>query len=314
MSLYRRVLVPVLGIVAVALALLALSPATVSYPVSLAEAVLLAVVLVICAVAIGWSVRGALVPLRELTARVHGLEASQVPYADPLPIPTDPDLAALTGAYNNLLERVGRAQELSALAGLRAQEKERARIGHELHDEIGQGLTFLVLRLDALGKQVDGPSAAAVAQTREVARDLLDDVRRLSSQLRPGALADLGLATALRSLAQETRSASGIPVDAAIEDPGVLDEDAQLVAYRVAQEALTNAVRHAAPTRIRLCLDSIRDGVLVEVSDDGVGGVDETGSGVRGMRTRATAVHARLTITEPPEGGTVVRLEIPRTR
>lgn len=335
MSLYKRLLLPVLAVVAAAILMLAITPATVSNPVRLSEVIVLLGVAVACAAVIGYAVRGALVPLRDLTDRVRGLDADDVRDTKPLVAPSDPDVASLTEAFNGLLDRLGHAQEETALAGLRAQEAERARIGRELHDEFGQTLTFLLLRLDAVARDAEARDAASreahgaqnvergevrngddvadgIRETREITRGLLDDVRRLSRELRPGELDDLGLVPALRSLVQDMRSATSIRVEHELRAPGELSDDVALVVYRVTQEALTNVVRHSGAASVRLVLEREDHTVHLRITDDGSGDV-HAGSGTRGMRERAVAVGGHLRIDGVPGVGTTVRLIVPMT-
>jgi two-component system sensor histidine kinase UhpB len=139
-------------------------------------------------------------------------------------------------------------------------------------------------------------------------------VRRIAHQLRPEALDDLGLPSALRAMARRVAQQSGLEVEERVEEElPPLSEEQELVVYRVGQEALTNVVRHSGARRAELAL-GVREGRLVlEVADDGRGAAPDAtgGGGVRGMRERADLVGAALSLGPGRAGGTVVRLEVP---
>jgi two-component system sensor histidine kinase UhpB len=126
-------------------------------------------------------------------------------------------------------------------------------------------------------------------------------------------LEDLGLHSALAALTTDLSAATGAPVRRTIA-PGLpdLSPEAELVVYRVAQEALTNTARHAQAAHVELSLTRSGDHVVLEVTDDGVGTADPVpGAGIRGMRERAALVNGRLSVTHRPPRGTRVRLEVP---
>ena len=203
-------------------------------------------------------------------------------------------------------------QTTSNARALAAQEAERHRIAQELHDEVGQNLTVVLLGLKQVEQRAPADIAAELALLREATRDGLDDVRRVARQLRPGVLEDLGLISALASLANDFAEHSGASVRRVVA-PGLpqLSGEAELVVYRVAQEALTNAARHAHAEAVVLSLTRAGDRVLLEVTDDGHG-FDATrdGAGLRGMRERATLVAGDLTLSSTAHG-TTVRLAVP---
>ncbi len=203
-------------------------------------------------------------------------------------------------------------QTTSNAKALAAQEAERHRIAQELHDEVGQNLTVVLLGLKQVEQRAPADIAAELALLREATRDGLDDVRRVARQLRPGVLEDLGLTSALASLTNDFAEHSGASVRRIVA-PGLpaLTGEAELVLYRVAQEALTNAARHARADSVALSLTRVGDRVVLEVADDGHG-FDATrdGAGLRGMRERASLVAGDLSVTSSPRG-TTVRLAVP---
>jgi two-component system sensor histidine kinase UhpB len=159
---------------------------------------------------------------------------------------------------------------------------------------------------------------AQLITVQETARTSLDDVRRIARRLRPGVLDDLGLLSALSELASEVERLGAIPIRRRIVHPlPGLSPDVELVLYRIAQESLTNVVRHARASTATLSLDLGHDDALGDVlrmvvTDDGVGVADSSeGAGLLGMRERALLVGGTLEIGSPATGGTAVALSIP---
>lgn len=214
--------------------------------------------------------------------------------------------------YDAMFERLEDERAASNAKALAAQEQERHRIAQELHDEVGQQLTVVLLGLKRIEQQVPAELGEELAALRESVREGLDDVRRVARQLRPGVLEDLGLTSALASLANDFAEQSPATVRRQVP-PGlpVLSPDVELVVYRVAQEALTNAARHSGATSVVLSLSRVGECVVLEVADDGRGFEPTAGgAGLRGMRERARLVGADLTITST-RGATAVRLAVP---
>jgi two-component system, NarL family, sensor histidine kinase UhpB len=214
--------------------------------------------------------------------------------------------------FHEMFARLEDERAASDAKALAAQEAERHRIAQELHDEVGQHLTVVLLGLKQAEQRAPADLAADLALLRESTREGLDDVRRVARQLRPGVLDDLGLASALASLTSDFAQHSGAAVRRVVT-PGLpaLSPDAELVLYRVAQEALTNAARHAHAAAVELSLTRVGDRVALVVADDGRGfDTARDGAGLRGMRERARMVRGDLTLTSSP-AGTTVRLEVP---
>jgi two-component system sensor histidine kinase UhpB len=225
------------------------------------------------------------------------------------------EITALTESFNRMLERLERERLESGQRALAAQEGERRRVAGELHDEIGQQLTALVLQLDRLARQADGELAGPLADTTAAAKQTLEDVRTLAHRLRPEVLDELGLVPALRNLCDRIGDGTGLVVHRSLGEPTGLSADAELVLYRVVQESLTNVVRHASARSARVSLDQ-DDGVLrLRVADDGVGLPgplhEFEGGGIRGLRERALTIGAKLQVGQAEDGGTEVILWIP---
>lgn len=195
---------------------------------------------------------------------------------------------------------------------LAAQENERQRIARELHDEIGQTLTVALLMLKRAVDLAPTEIKSELAGTQEAVRASLDEVRSIVRRLRPDALEDLGLTSALNALCSEFAQATGLTVVKHIASQADrLPADVELVCYRVAQESLTNVARHAVAHKVWLDMHTTADQLTLRIADDGRGGVADEGAGINGMRERAVLVNAALTITSVKDEGTEVRLVIP---
>jgi two-component system sensor histidine kinase UhpB len=200
----------------------------------------------------------------------------------------------------------------ASATALAAQENERQRIARELHDEIGQTLTVALLVLKRAVDRAPAEIRDELAETQETVRSGLDEVRSIARRLRPDALEDLGLNSALAALCSEFTQAAGITVVKHIASQvDRLPPDIELVCYRVAQESLTNVARHAGADKVWLDLHTTPHWLTLRIADDGKGGVTREGAGINGMRERALLVNADLTITSPRGEGTEVRLNIP---
>jgi two-component system sensor histidine kinase UhpB len=198
---------------------------------------------------------------------------------------------------------------------LAAQEGERRRFARELHDQVGQTLTALMLEVGHAAERAP-EVRTELLEAQEAARALSHDIREIVRQLRPEALDDLGLTSALTVLGEQFSERSGIDLRRRFA-PGLppLDSEAELVLYRVAQESLTNVARHAHASRVELSLVAIEAGVRLEVTDDGHGlNGAAPGNGIRGMRERALLVGGRLTVASPSAGGVSVCLDVPVSR
>jgi two-component system sensor histidine kinase UhpB len=223
------------------------------------------------------------------------------------------EVAEVIAAFNATLARLEDERRSSMVRVLSAQEAERRRIAQELHDQIGQNLTAVLLDVERLGEELSGGPADTLRDMEELVKEILDEVRRISYELRPPVLDDLGLVVAIESLCDGIARRSGLNVSHSVDDPPPgLDADAELAIYRIAQEALTNAVRHSGCSSIAVTLRSTGDTVVLSVHDDGVGVAGaKPGGGVRGMRERAVTIHGTLDVVTSPHGGADVALRVP---
>ncbi|WP_037682296.1 sensor histidine kinase [Streptomyces griseus] len=309
MSLFWRIFsLNAVGLV-VAAALL-LGPVTVSTPVLPGEVLVVVVGLTALLVVNAVVLRVGLAPLGRLG---RAMATADLLRPGARPVVSGPvETAELITTYNAMLDRLETERAESAARALSAQERERRRIARELHDEVGQTLTAVLLQLKRVADRAPEPLRHEVSQAQEATRAGLEEIRRIAHRLRPGVLEELGLLSALRSLAAEF-SAHGLRVrhDLAGDLPP-LTRETELVFYRVAQEGLTNTARHAHADRAELRLTAAPDGVGLLVRDNGRGlGDASDGAGLTGMRERALLIGATLTVEPAPGRGTDVRLHIP---
>lgn len=315
-SLFWRMFLPNATVLMIAWAVLAFSPAALVSPTvaPLEFAAGLAGLVVIFVVNV-------LVLRRELApiGRLRALMSTADPLRPGRRIPTYGDSAEvveLTEAFNAMLARLERERRTSASRALEAQESERLRLARELHDEIGQRLTALLLELESVSRELPPEATAPVDSARESARATLEEVRRIARRLRPEALDDLGLRSALANLCDRLAAQTGVECVRRIES-GLppLGPDEELAVYRVAQEAMTNAIRHGDPSRIELHLAGHDGEVALRVTDDGtgIGGLEE-GAGLTGMRERALMIGADLEVGPGRDGGAAVLLTLPAER
>lgn len=225
--------------------------------------------------------------------------------------------AAVAEQSASLVAAARRALAESSLRAIEAQERERARISRELHDQIGQSLSALALRLRLLmqGHAIpeNDPQARALGSILD---DVLEQTRSLSLQLRPPQLDDFGLPSALRSLLQRLFADTGIHYDMEIEGGREIPADRVSVgAYRIIQECLTNVLRHAEAASLRVELQADTQGLNLSVVDDGKGfDADQVSAerlGLRGMRERAEALGGELGLQSRPGLGTRVTARLP---
>jgi two-component system sensor histidine kinase UhpB len=303
------------SVLVVALLLLTFSPITIDAPIKTGQlalllagfAVLLALNLIL--------LRRVLAPLFKLTEVMSSVDPARPGRRLSGIDPFSSEGQALAHAFNDMLDRLESARHEAARTALAAQEGERLRVAQELHDEIGQTLTAVTIQAE---RAADGDPALAGQALRRVAdavRDSLDEVRRIARELRPEALDDLGLANALIALCRRVDAQDGPRVRRELQGKlPPLSPDVELVVYRIAQESLTNAVRHADASSATVSLQADGETVTLRVADDGKGMPSQLPAGtagIAGMRERALLVGGRLSIQSRPEQGTEVRLTIP---
>lgn len=311
-SIFWRVCLVNAAVFAAATAVLAATPATVSYPIAASELAVLLVGLAAIVVGNAALMKTVLAPLdslRHLMAKVDLLRPGQR-----LPESGHGPIREVISAFNAMVDRLEAERATSNHRALVAQEEERRRVAQELHDEVGQSLTAVLLGLRQVADRVPADLAPEVGLAQEAARSSIEEVGRVVRRLRPGVLDDLGLCSALASLGTEHARLTGSRVQRRLDSSlPRLDPAVELAVYRVAQEALTNVARHAGADEVVVELAATEEGrVLLRITDDGRGmdGSDE-GAGIRGMRERALLLGARLDVGSRRSGGTEVCLLAP---
>jgi two-component system sensor histidine kinase UhpB len=300
-------------VVLVAVVLLAVSPATVSSPIALGEVVVLVVGVTVMLLLNLYLVRHTFAPLNRVRDLMQSFDPLQ-PGAR-LPLEGLAEIREVTMTFNFMAERLEHERRQSSGRILAAQERERRRLAAELHDEIGQSLTGLLLLLGSARRTAPVALQPQLGEAQDAARSSLDDLRRIVKRLRPEALDELGLESALISLAERISEQAGIQITGRLaRDLPQLDDQVELVLYRVAQESLTNVVRHAGASRAELRLERRPGGLRLEVTDDGRGlngGFVGDANGIRGMRERALLIDADLSVGPGSSGGVTVTLDLP---
>jgi len=294
---------------------LALSPATVSPTLQVAEAVVLAVGTVLMISVNVVLLRRVFGPLDQLTALMRRID----PHAPGRRLSlegSDAEVADLCHAFNSMLDRLEHERRASSRRALAAQERERGRLARELHDEIGQTLTGVVLQLEGLQRTVPPAFQEAIVEIQESARAGVEDVREIARGLRPQALDEFGLRSALISLASQVADRTGLRVRPRLQAGlPVLAREQELAIFRVAQESLTNVARHADARNVCLALNLEDAAVVLLVRDDGRGITEREAAarrmGLGGMHERALLVGGQLTVRRCDHGGTEVRLAVP---
>ena len=240
----------------------------------------------------------------------------------------DTDMVELAQTLNSVLDDVEEYRnQVQALAGrvIYAQEEERRRIARELHDDTGQTLTLLLVRLKLLENgAVDEARQAEIAELRALVSAAIDRVRRLALDLRPPALDHLGLTASLRSLVRQLKETT--PLAISLEAPEgqiALSSEQAIAVYRIVQEALTNILKHADARQAWVKLTQQGGQLTIQICDDGRGfkplalergrkqDADGRGLGLFGMEERAHLAGGRLRVESQPGQGTTVLVTIP---
>jgi signal transduction histidine kinase len=281
-----------------------------------------------------WVLRSLLGEVRALTRATETLSAEQSPA--PLASPRRDELGRLSNAFDRMVARLHEqiAQKSSAqaalaeherqlqqLAGalLTAQSEERRGIARELHDELGQQLAALRINLQVLRAQAPSPAdGARLDDSLAIVAATIEQVRNRALDLHPSVLDDLGLAAALQWMCERQAQRSGVAV-ALREDVGdalpPIAPPAALACYRIAQEAIANALKHGRPQRVDVGLRSAGDRLHLTIDDDGSGIAPGAAAGASlgmvGMRERAQQLGGTLEVTSQHNRGTRVRVEIP---
>ena len=314
LSLLWRVFLANVAVFVIALLLLTFSPIEIDAPIKTGQFLLLLAGFVVLVGMNLFLLRRVLAPLLTLTEVMSSVDPDSPGLRLSSVDPRSAEGQALVHAFNGMLDRLETARHEAARTALAAQEAERLRVARELHDEIGQSLTAVTIKAE---RAADGGAehAEALREVADSVRESLDEVRRIARELRPEALDDLGLVNALIALCNRMSSADGPLIRRELQGKlPPLPQEVELVLYRIAQESLTNALRHANARSVTMWLEADAESVALRVRDDGDGmprTLPDSTAGLAGMRERALLVGGRFAIESVPRRGTEVRLRIP---
>lgn len=251
-------------------------------------------------------------PLDDLVETMETIDISHPGAHATVPAHATEDIAELFETFNGMIDRVEEERRRRAMAAVRAQEGERARVARDLHDEANQALTAVLLRLEAATHDASPEVAAQIREAKQLAGQAIEELLEVSRRLRPTVL-DLGLKNALQALCDRINDAGKLRVTLSYAgDVRDLDAERELAIYRIAQEAVNNVLQHSEAITVQVRFSVGRTTVL-EVADDGRGFDPERPTeryGVAGMRERALLAGGTLNIYSQPGMGTTVRLEI----
>jgi two-component system sensor histidine kinase UhpB len=282
----------------------------------------LAIVLTLCVNM--WMLQRRFAPLERLIRRIEGIDPTE-PSSHALPDEGDPveEIDKLSRSFNLLLERIEEERRRSGTLAMRAQEEERRRLARDLHDEVNQALTAILLRLEALAPDNPQVDLDEVTELKRLVNQAMEELLNLARQLRPSALDDHGLMPAIETQLKRFSARTGVEVTLNAEgDPDSLPEDVQTAVYRILQEALANIGRHAGATAVAVEIQAEGDQLELRIRDDGEGfdplavthasngDGPGAGLGLSGMAERARLAGGELDVRSAPGGGTTVSLRI----
>lgn len=269
----------------------------------------------------------ALLPLHELGDAIEQVHSGQINIPDSLKNYKDPDIRRLVIAIDAMLNRMANyTAQLQAISerAINAQEEERVRIARSLHDDTAQSISMLIIHLERLGGLIptDRPDITRyISDAQNVATRLLENLRKIIWDLRPSILDDLGLNSAIRWYARTNLEKAGVRVDfqTGIESLR-LPPYLETMLFRIAQEAISNILRHADATKVSIRLWTADQQIWLEIEDDGRGfdmekttrgAVDSEQLGLLGIQERVSLVGGKVKITSIPGSGTCLQLHVP---
>lgn len=272
-------------------------------------------------------IRTALYPLHELGNAIEKVHSGQINIPDSLKNYKDPDISRLVIVIDSMLTRMANyTSQLQAISerAINAQEEERVRIARSLHDDTAQSISMLIIDLDRLGNFLppDRPDITrSVADAQNVATRLLENLRKIIWDLRPSILDDLGLYSAIRWFARTNLEKAGVKVEFVAADEGMrLPPHLETMLFRIAQEAISNILRHANASKVSIRLWTMAEQLWLEIKDDGrgfdiekaaEGAVDRKQLGLLGIEERVSLVGGAVKVESAEGSGTCLQLHIP---
>ncbi len=274
-----------------------------------------------------WIIRASLRPLQELSQVVDQVKNGQTSLPESLGMHSDPVIHRLVTAMNSMLERLDRrTRQLRALSerAINAQEEERRRIARGLHDDTAQTISTLIIHLERLEVALPANQEEyrrQLADIRQMATRMLEDLRKNIWDLRPTILDDLGLVSAIRWYAQSNLEKIEVSVRLDLQSETIrLSPALETMLFRVAQEAVNNILHHADASTVTISLWQDRTGVCLEVEDDGRGfdverttgeAVTRKQLGLLGIQERVSLVGGEVHILSSPGQGTQLQVSVP---
>ena len=272
-------------------------------------------------------IKTALYPLHELGDALERVDSGQINLPDSLKNYQDPDIHRLVTAIDSMLTRIANyTSQLQAISErtINAQEEERVRIARSLHDDTAQSISMLIIDLERLGKLIpdNAPNIICyVSDAQQVATELLENVRQIIWDLRPSILDDLGLLAAIRWYARTNLEKASVKLDFhASGEITRLPPHLETMLFRIAQEAISNILRHANASKVAIHLWKAEQQVWLEIKDDGHGfnieqisvrALGQKQLGLLGIQERTSLVHGGVNIASSPESGTCLKVYIP---
>lgn len=269
----------------------------------------------------------ALLPLHELGNALEQVHSGQINIPDSLKNYQDPDIRRLIVAIDAMLNRIAnytnQLQAISARA-INAQEEERVRIARSLHDDTAQSISMLIIDLERLGAltPADRPDILRIiTDAQNVATRLLENLRKIIWDLRPSILDDLGLYSAIRWFARTNLERAGVRVDFSTDSEDMrLPPHLETMLFRIAQEAISNVLRHARAGKVSIRIWTAEGYIWLEIKDDGRGfdmekttreAFERKQLGLLGIQERVSLVGGEVNVESVPGVGTCLQLHVP---
>lgn len=272
-------------------------------------------------------IQTALHPLHELGEALEQVNSGKINIPDSLKNYRDPDIRRLVTVIDSMLNRIeSHTSQLRAISerAINAQEAERVRIARSLHDDTAQSISMLIIHLERLGHLIpaDEPDLTRyIADAQNVATKLLENLRKIIWDLRPSILDDLGLVSAIRWFARSNLEKVGVKVEfTAGSEVMRLPSHLETMLFRIAQEAISNILRHADASKVEIRLWNADNHLWLEIKDDGrgfdpektaEGAVERKRLGLLGIQERVSLVGGQAKIESAQGAGTCVQVHIP---